>query len=68
MKKEKVLINGISKIEYWTPTLNLRWLEQGLCENVHISYSAVKIRKLQQMFQGNLGSIEWRDVPTETLT
>ena len=53
------------KIEYWTPTLNLRWLEQGLGENVHFAYFGVKTKRLQQMWQGHLGSIEWRDVPIE---
>lgn len=67
-------INESIKIEYWSPTLNFRWFIQGMDKNVRTSDSFIKTRKLQQMFQGNLGSIEcqgnlgsieWRDVPTE---
>jgi len=63
----KISINetSTSGIEYWIPTLNLRWFEHGLGKNVHPSYSNVKIKRLQQMFQGSLGSVEWRDIPTE---
>ena len=66
MKKYKVLINKTQNIEHWKPTLNLRWLEQGLGKNVDISYRKVKVKRLQQMFQSSLGNIEWREIHTET--
>ncbi|ELY2018656.1 hypothetical protein SL053_002587 [Flavobacterium psychrophilum] len=66
MEIDKTLVNETIKIEYWTPTLNLRWFEQALNTNVNTSYSLVRIKTLQQMYQGHLGSVEWRDVPTET--
>jgi len=52
--------------EVWTATLQLRWLEHGLGKDIHPSYATVKIRRLQQMWQGSLGHQKWIDVPTVT--
>ena len=65
MKKDTINLAPIEVLKVWQPTMMLRWFEQGLGENVHISYSAVKIKKLQQMWTSNLGDIEWKDIPVE---
>lgn len=59
---------SVGKPKTWKPTMNLRWFEQVLGENVCVSYSAVKIKKLQQMWRSNIGNIEWRDITIETET
>jgi len=65
MKKDTINLATIEVVKVWQPTMMLRWLEQGLGENVHVSYANVKIKTLQQMWISNLGDIEWRDISVE---
>jgi hypothetical protein len=58
MKKDTINLATIEVVKVCQPTMMLRWLEQGLGKNVHKSYFAVKIKKLQQMWT----SIEWKDI------
>lgn len=45
--------------EYWTPTFNLRWIKK---EVPFDNSSIMIIPVLQQMWQGSLGNIEWKDI------
>lgn len=57
-------INGDSRLdESWSLTTQLRW-KQRLKQ--HGNGTAEDITVLQQMWQGSMGTQEWKDVPTET--
>jgi hypothetical protein len=66
MKKETIRYTTNNQdVKVWQPTCNLRWLKQGLGDNVHKSYAGIIIKTLQQMWTSNLGDIEWREIPIE---
>lgn len=45
----------------WGPTLQIRWAEK-----IDIWASNRKKTVLQQLWMGSDGSLEWRDVPTDS--
>ena len=53
-------ITSFQVTEYWKPTSILRW-EKHYTSIDRVNYDKV----LQQMWQGSLGTQEWRDVPEE---
>lgn len=57
---DNTMIVSSQVTEYWKPTSVLRWRKE-YTNNQMTSYDKV----LQQMWQGSLGTQEWKDVPEE---
>lgn len=43
----------LTEIEYWKPTMNLRWKIERYGANI-----------LEQQWANNSGEVEWREIPT----
>lgn len=63
-KPKQETVTTINVVEYWNPSLLLRWIEKAV--PIDENTGTMKM-VLQQLYTSNLGNREWRDVPTETI-
>jgi len=56
--------------EYWQATTQLRWIDKSLGYHVEKNGNAIAATEkvLQQLWQGNSGSQEWKDIPYLSIT
>ena len=66
MKKETLQYANITVVEYWQPSVQLRFIKRDVQpDNIHLLPSKTE-KILQQLHTSNLGNREWKDVPIET--
>jgi hypothetical protein len=56
---------GISIMEYWNPSFQLRFLEKELTHFENGITTIKTVRQLQQLHISNLGNKRWEDIPIE---
>mgnify|MGYP003615713790 FL=1 len=70
MKKETLQYANITVVEYWNPSVQLRFVKRKVSDFSNQIVGGAHLKKevniLQQLHTSNLGNIEWKDVPTET--
>ena len=70
MKKNKLEFSTITVVEYWQPSVQLRFTKRTVIDFNSQLIGGTQLQKsvniLQQLYTSNLGNREWKDVPIET--
>lgn len=58
-QNSNVVLADIGRITMWKATCQLRWINKEIPVDEH---TAKKEKTLQQMWQGDMGEQEWKDI------